>query len=78
MAKRKKTYDPDAQRAYRERELAAGREEFLMKLDGDDADNLRSAMSRFDLDTRQKAVKYALAKLAESANTPKPRKGQKR
>ena len=76
MAKRKTTYNKDAQDTYRASKLAEGREEFLLKLDGADADNLRSIMSRFDLDTRQKAVRYALAKANEGANAPK-RKGKR-
>lgn len=61
MAKRKSTYSKDAQDAYRAAKLKEGREEFLLKLDGADADNLRAVMARFDLETRQQAVKYALA-----------------
>lgn len=69
MAKRKSTYDPDAQKVYRKKAIAEGREEFLVKLDGPDADALRAAMKRFKLKTRQQAVRFALKKLDEGRNT---------
>lgn len=73
MAK-KSTYAPEAQREYRKRELAQGREEFLMKLDGADAERLRATMARFGIKTRQGAVRFALEKLEAGANQPLPPK----
>ena len=68
MAKRKSTYNKPAQDAYRAAKLKEGREEFLLKLDGADADRLRSIMRRLKLNTRQAAVRFALKNIDERKN----------
>ncbi len=63
MSKRT-TYNPGAQKAYRDKKLKAGRVETLVRVEGKDADDLARLAERLDV-SKPEVFRIALRQLAD-------------